>query len=129
MRRSHVLLLTLAAARAEAQREPKEIVKALQAAAESRAKAQAEGRNHSAEDEKRVERQRTMFAMVGDSHAKSVLLKAMLQQAYDHMWNAETAAVDALTEWLPSDDVDRMFRAWGNDIDPKNPRSIFYGEK
>jgi hypothetical protein len=69
--------------------------------------------------------------MLPDTRATDVLKAAMLQRAYDLMWDGEPSACDALAEFLPSDDVTAMFGAWQDDRFPEKgrPRSKYYEKK
>ena len=89
----------------------------------------AEGRDWAHAEDRRVGRQRTLMAMVPDTRAKDDLKAAMLQRAYDLMWDGDCMACDAVAEFLPSADVEKMFQAWESDQDGQNPRSHFYNAK
>lgn len=117
MTRSLVHMLHVLAVRLEIDHGPKDAVKALQLFAKDRTIRQAEHRNWNAEQEKRAERQRTLFAMLPSSNATDRLKEAMLQRAYDLLWDGDTMGCDALTEFLPSSEVDAMMTAWGDDFD------------
>src|SRR6185312_7073486 len=108
--RSIAHMLSVAAERLPAEYGDEATVKNLRAAARAAARGRAEGRGWTPEDQKRVERQRTCLVMVPDSAAKARLERAMLQQAYNFMWDGYCQACDALTEWLSADAVDVMFR-------------------
>jgi hypothetical protein len=120
-------MLTVCAARLEADRANPKLIEDLRAAAEELATARADGRGHTEADEKRIEHQRTLFAMLPSSNATDRLEEAMLQRAYDLMWDGDGLACDALAEFLPSDAVDRMFAAWDSDQADAGPPSKFYG--
>lgn len=78
-----------------------------------------DGRGHySEEDDKRIDRQRTKFNMLPTCREKDQLKKAMLQRAYDLLWDGDTEGCDALIEFLPSDDVRQMLDAWSADVEP-----------
>jgi len=125
--RSRVHMLTVAAARLEEACSNPKLAADLREAAKAAAKKRAEGCDYSEEDQRRIERQRTLFVTVPDTHALGRLKDAMLQRAYDLMWDGDCLACDALAEFLPSADVDRMFEAWHNDQDPKgDKKSKFY---
>ena len=68
-------------------------------------------RQRTAEDETRVARQRTLFNMLPSSNSTDRLKEAMLQRAYDLLWDGDTDGCDALIEFLPSDDVTKMLDA------------------
>lgn len=78
-----------------------------------------------AADEKRVERQRTLFNALPSSDAVDRLKEAMAQRAYDLLWEGDSAC-DALLEFLPSSAVDEVLAAWDNDIDDDKPKSRFH---
>jgi hypothetical protein len=119
-------MLTVAAARLEHDHANPLLVKALRDAANELATARAEGRGWSKKDAARVECQRAAFY-----RAKSAqeIRDLMLQRAYDLMWDGDGGACDALIEFLPEADVDRMFNAWENDQHGKEPKSEFYEGK
>lgn len=128
MRRSRVHMLSVAAARLEQDYANPKLIADIREAAKYAAKKRAEGCDYSDEDQHRIERQRTLFAMVPDTHALGRLKDAMLQRAYDLMWDGDCTATDAIAEFLPSADVTRMFEAWERDQDPKTAdKSKFYG--
>jgi hypothetical protein len=88
--------------------------------------AESQGEFYRADDEKRIERQRTLFAMVQDSHAKDRLEEAMLQRAYDLMCDGLPVAADAIAEFLPSDKVERVYDAWLDDQNTRGEKSKWY---
>lgn len=83
---------------------------------------------YSEEDQKRVDRQRTRFNMLPTGGEKERLKKAMLQRAYDLIWDGDTEGCDALLEFLPSDDVGKLLDTWSADIEIKSDdqRSPWY---
>lgn len=123
--RSFIHTLSVAAARIQEAGGSPKLVADLKAAAEWRAITKAEGRFQENEDA-RIARQRTLTAMVPDTHAFSKLTEAMLQRAYDLLWDGDCSGCDALTEFLPSAAVSKMLDAWGNDQDGKKPKSKWY---
>lgn len=130
MTRSRAHMLSVAAARLEAEHANPKLIADLREAAKAAARVRAEGRldNMSDADERRIERQRTLFAMLPDNMAVDRLRSAMLQRAYDLMWDGDCSGCDALAEFLPSAEADRMFDAWERDQAPGDqPRSEFYG--
>jgi hypothetical protein len=127
--RSRIHMLMVAAARLEADRASPELVADLRKAAKQVSEASADGRGCGHEDAKRIERQRTLFAMLPDCRATDALRAAMLQRAYDLMWDGDGLACDALAEFLPSKEVERMFDAWENDQNSNLERSQFYSGK
>lgn len=129
--RSLVHLLSVFATRLEIDHAPADAIKAIQLFARDRTIRAAEHRNWNAEEEKRQERQRTLFAMLPSCNAVDRLKEAMLQRAYDLLWDGDGLGCDALIEFLPSKDVDRMLDAWSADFesDGNDPRSRFYNVK
>jgi hypothetical protein len=122
-------MLTVAAARVEQDHGNPKLIADLREAAKREADRHAEGRDfHDAED-KRIGRQRTKMAMVPDTRAKDTLMEAMLQRAYDLMWDGDALSCDAILEFLPSAMAEKMFTAWDSDQFGKNPRSPFYEAK
>lgn len=51
------------------------------------------------------------------------IAEAMLQRAYDHLWDGRAEACDALLEWLPEKMVRRMLDAWLDDQEPRDESS------
>ena len=49
--------------------------------------------------------------MLPSSNSTDRLKEAMLQRAYDLLWDGDTDGCDALIEFLPSDDVTKMLDA------------------
>lgn len=125
--RSTIHMLTVAAARLESDHANPQLVKDLRSTANHLASAKAEGRGYGPDEEKRIERQRTLIAMLPDTRAVDQLKASMLQRAYDLMWDGDCSGCDAIAEFLPSGDVTRMFDAWENDQEGKNEKSNFYG--
>lgn len=126
MSRSMIHMLTVAASRIEQEYGSKQLIADLRAAAKHHADARSEGRHYNVEDQKRIERQRTLFAMLPDTAAVDRLKAAMLQRAYDLLWDGDCLACDALSEFLPSSDVERMLTAWENDQRADAERSEFF---
>lgn len=73
---------------------------------------------YSDEYQKKIDRQRTLFNTLPTGREKNKLKEAMMQQAYDRMWDGDTDGCDALLEFLPSDDASAVLDAWELDIDP-----------
>jgi hypothetical protein len=75
-------------------------------------KAEAEARGRA--DARRVERQRTLFAMLPDTRSVDALKAAMLNRARELLAGGDgdddTRAAWALLEFLPSRDVDRLLK-------------------
>lgn len=126
MSRSRIHLLTVAAARLAESRGEKNTVTALREAAKELAAARARGEGWTPEEDKRVSRQRNAFSSVLNGPAKDALKQAMLQRAYDLLWDGDCMGCDALIEFLPSRDVDEMFRAWDNDQSDRGSKSKFF---
>lgn len=127
--RSRVHMLIVAAARLEQDRANPKLVADIKLAAKHEADRKVEGRDWNDAEERRVGRQRTLMAMVPDTRAKDSLKEAMLQHAYDLMWEGNCAGADAITEFLPSLEVEKMFDAWQSDQEGKNQHSRFYDAK
>jgi nitric oxide reductase activation protein len=111
--RSHLFLV--AAARLKQEHANPKVIEDLLAAAKQEASRRAEGRDHSIDEDRRIERQRTLFNMLPSCGATDRLKAAMLQRCYDLMWDGDAQACDALAEFLPSADVEKMFSAWDKD--------------
>lgn len=128
VRRSRIHMLTVAAARLAHDHANPQLIEDLRKAAKEAAGARAEGRGYDQDDVKRIERQRTLFAMLPSTNATDRLKEAMLQRCYDLMWDGDCMACDALAEFLPEKDVQKMFDAWESDQFPEKdqPRSRFY---
>jgi hypothetical protein len=126
MVRSIVHLAHTLAKRMEIDHAPSAAVEALKFFAEDRTVRQAEKRTWSAAEEKRCERQRTLFAMLPSCNAVDRLKAAMLQRAYNLLWDGDPLGSDALLEFLPSKDVEHMHDAWAKDFDGDEPKSEFY---
>lgn len=119
-------MLSVAAARLEHDYANPKLVSDLRAAAKVEAEKIADGRGHTEEDQKRVERQRTLFVMLPDTSATDRLKKAIKQRVYDLMWDGSCAGADALLEFLPEADATEILDAWDNDQDSNNQRSSWY---
>lgn len=124
--RSRIHMLMVAAARLQEEHASPKLVEDLRAAASEYASRKAQGIGWTDDDERRVERQRTLFNALPSSSATDRLKEAMLQRAYDVLWDGNAAACDALLEFLPSDDVQRLLDAWENDQFSKEPRSKWH---
>lgn len=125
--RSRVHMLTVAAARLETAGANPTLIKDLRTAAGIHASRRAESSDWSEEEQGRVERQRTVFAMLPSMNSVDRLREAMLQRAYDLLWDGDCTGCDALLEFLPEKDVDRMFAAWQHDQSAEIPKTAFYG--
>jgi hypothetical protein len=123
--RSRIHLLRVTASRFE-DNAPAKLVETLRTFAQELEAREADGRNHNANEERRIERQRTLFAMLPSCNAADWLKEAMMQRAYDLMWNGDGFASDALLEFLPSKDAEIVLSAWENDQDGNNPPSRFH---
>ena len=126
--RSRIHLLRVTATRFEGNAPP-EAVKTLRTLARELEARQADGRTHNAQEDKRFERQRTLFAMLASSDATDRLKEAMMQRAYDLIWDGDGQACDALLEFLPSNDADAILDAWEKDQEDDNPRSRWHKPK
>lgn len=124
--RSRVHMLTVAAARLEQDRANPKLIESLRAAAKEHATAKAGDRDYDDEQRKRIDRQRTLFNMLPNGSAKEALKKAALQRAYDLLWDGNCAGCDAVTEFLPSMDVEGMLSDWGSDQIGKGVFSRWY---
>ena len=118
-------MLTIAAARLEQEFANPLLIADLRKAAEETAKAIAEGRGYTSEDKDRIERQREAFRK---AKSGAEIRDLLLQRAYDLMWDGDCTACDALAEFLPEEDVTRMFDAWERDqtVRGDGERSAFY---
>jgi len=79
-----------------------------------------------AEDERRAERQRTLFGALPSCNATDRLKASMLQRAYDMLWDGNCDGCDALLEFLPSGDARKMLDAWSDDQVTDDPSSKWY---
>jgi hypothetical protein len=122
-------LLNVFATRLEIDHGPKDAVKAIKLFAQDRTIRAAEHRNWNENEERRVAQQRTLFAMLPSCNATDRLKAAMLQRAYDLLWDGDALGCDALIEFLPSKDVDKMMACWSDDFEGSEPRSEFYKGK
>jgi hypothetical protein len=127
--RSLVHMLSVLAKRLEIENAPADIVKALGRVAADKTIRAAEHRNWNTEEQRRTERQRTLFAMLPSCDAVDRLKAAMLQRAYDLLWDGDALGCDAIIEFVPSKDADQMLKAWMDDQDNEQPRSRFYNAK
>ncbi len=123
--RSRIHMLRVTAMRFEGN-APSTMVETLRKFAQELEAREVDGRTHSLQEEKRIERQRTLFAMLPPSHATDRLKEAMMQRAYDLMWNGDGLATDAILEFLPSKDAEAVLNAWENDLDDNNPKSRWH---
>jgi hypothetical protein len=122
--RSQIHMLRVLAMRFE-NNAPEPLVETLRKFAQELEAREADGRTHNLQEQKRIEKQRTLFAMLPSSNASDHLREAMKQRAYDLMCNGDGLATDALLEFLPSADADEVFAAWDNDQDGDAPKSRF----
>lgn len=128
MSRSLVHLLNTFAVRFEADHAPAKIVDTIKLFAKEYTVRRAEHRDRTAEEDRRIERQRTLFVMLPPSDATDRLKQAMLQRAYDLLWDGDAFGCDAILEFLPSDDVVKMLDAWSDDAeDNGGPKSHWHG--
>lgn len=130
--RSQVHMLTVAAARLEAEHANPKLIADLREAAGIKAGKRARGeratKTEITEDDKRIACQAALFNRLPNGTDKERLKVAMLQCAYDMLWDGNSMGCDALIEWLPSDDVQQMMDAWGDDQFGEKPRSKWYGD-
>jgi hypothetical protein len=124
--RSIVHLLNVFAMRLEIDNGPKAAIEAIRLFAKDRTIRRAEHRDWNANEERRIEQQRTLFGMLPSCNATDRLKAAMLQRAYDLLWDGDCMGCDALIEFMPSKDADKMFACWSSDCDGDEPRSDFY---
>lgn len=68
-------------------------------------------------DRKRIEAQRTFFAMLPDSRAVDAFKRALLDRAWYLLDIGQCEACDALLEFVPSADADRMLDEYFKDED------------
>lgn len=130
--RSRLHMLTVAAARLREDGASPKLIEAVEEFAKLDAARLVRGevRNREFEaEQKRISRQRNFFTFLPPSQAKDDLKASMLQRAYDLMWEGFCTETDAIVEFLPSADVDRMFQAWESDQEGAKPKSAFYGGK
>jgi hypothetical protein len=126
--RSRVHMLTVAAARLEQEYANPIVIADLRKAAEEAAKAKADGRDYGPEDKARIEHQREAFRK---ARSGLEIRDLLLQRAYDLMWDGDRTACDAIAEFLPEADVQRMFDAWESDqmVKGDGERSSFYSSE
>lgn len=126
--RSRVHMPSVAAARLEQEHANPTLIGHLREAAKAEAKKAADGRGWGPEEQARVERQRTLFAMLPPYAACDRLKGAIMQRAYDLMWDGATDGADALLEFLPEKEAVAVLDAWQADTTAigKAPRSQFY---
>ena len=72
-------------------------------------------------EEKRIAAQRNLFTFLPVVPIVEQLKDAMLQRAYDLLWEGRAEECDAILEFLPSRDVEAMLDAWTNDQDDTTP--------
>lgn len=77
-------------------------------------------------EERRIAHQRNAFTFLHPSAQVDALKRAMLQRAYDLLWEGNCEACDAITEFLPSRDVEEMLAAWLHDHTGGKPTSRWY---
>lgn len=123
--RSAIHMLRVTAMRFQ-DRAPEPMVKALRSFAQELEARRTDGRTASLEEDKRVERQRTLFAMLPSTNATDRLREAVMQRAYDLLWDGDGQGCDALLEFLPSKSADEILNAWDNDQDGNEPKSKWH---
>ena len=127
MTRSLVHMLNVFAERLESDHGPKDAVKAIQLFARDRTIRRAEHRDHNETEEKRISRQRNLFTMLPDTRTTDALKEAMLQRAYDLLWDGDALGCDAILEFMPGRDAEALLNAWSADQDGQEPQSKWYG--
>jgi hypothetical protein len=109
---------------------PEQLVQTLEKFAQEIEARRVDKRFRPKREEKLIEQQRTLFAMLPSSNAADRLKEAMLQRAYDLLWDGDGNGCDALLEFLPSNDVEALLQAWGEDFDDERPvKSRWYGDR
>lgn len=78
------------------------------------------------DERERIARSEALLAAVSDTPEKAALIEAMLQRAYDLMWEHRCEECDAITDWLPPLLVREMLDAWCDDNEGKLPKSRWY---
>lgn len=126
MSRSLIHLLTVFAERLEIDHGPKDAVKAIRLLARDRAVRRAEHRDWTEAEDRRVERQRTLFSMLPSSHATDRLKEAMLQRAYDLLWDGDAMGCDAILEFVPSHEATALLDCWSADLEDSVPKSKWH---
>lgn len=120
-----VHLFTVAAARLESDAANPKMIDALRELVKRETARVTDGRTWSKEEDARVDAQRTLFNMLPTGGAKDKLKNAMLQRAYDLMWDGDCGSCDALLQFLPSMDADALLDDWEKDAVEGN-RSRWY---
>ena len=77
-------------------------------------------------EEQRIARQRNLFTFLPVTQSVDRLKEGMLQRAYDLLCDGDTSGCDAILEFLPSRDVERMLDAWLDDQDNAATKSRWY---
>lgn len=77
-------------------------------------------------EEDRIAAQRNLFAVLPVWSSLDRLKEGMLQRAYDLLSDGNYEACDAITEFLPSRDVEQMIDAWLDDQDEGSMKSRWY---
>lgn len=72
-------------------------------------------------EEKRVSAQRNLFTFLPVVPVVEQLKAAMLQRAYDLLWDGRAEECDAILEFVPIRDVEKMLDAWQADQDDTTP--------
>jgi len=62
----------------------------------------------------------------GGHAIEPLLTEAMLQLAYDYLWDGDGEACDAVTAFLPEEPVKHMLDAWCNDWCGDEPKSKWH---
>lgn len=127
--RSQIHMLTVVAGRLEGDHANPKLVADLRKAAEDLAAKRAQGRTHDDNEQRRIERQRNLFTMLTPGRTTDNLEQAMLQRAYDLLWDGDCMGCDALLEFVPENASTEMLNAWMDDQDGKHPKSRWYGDE
>lgn len=123
--RSRIHMLRVTAMRFEGNAPPA-MVETLRKFAQELEARHADGRCNCAEEDRRIERQRTLFNTLPSSDAVDRLKEAMMQRAYDMLWDGDGLACDVLLEFLPSQAAEEILSAWESDQDDNNPKSRWH---
>lgn len=124
--RSRIHMLNVAAARLESDRANPKLVLDLRSAATHLSKQKAEGCGYGPEEERRIERQRSLFSMLPSCNATDRLKNAIMQRAYDLLWEGFSTECDTLLEFLPSKDTDKVLSSWESDQSNSGEKTEFY---
>ncbi len=124
--RSEIQLVSVLASRMEQSYRSKPLVASLRSYLKALSDNRAEHSDHDDEEQRRIERQRSLFSVLPDVSSVERLRHAMKQRVYDLMWDGDTMGADALAEFLPDKDATEAFEAWESDTGGGKPRTSFY---